>query len=144
MPGLFSRLKGRDGKLKSKKGTLDDLANHQPQKPRWEDAWTRKTVEPDEVHQLIRFCTEELKARGMTSNLTCSPAAPALHIRKWSPVPQPHANNGLLQLSISPSYSSHSGRLPTRAPSAPSCDTILTAKMAARCCAGRLWPRNCG
>ena len=69
MPGLFSRLKGRDGKLKSKKGALDQLANQQPQKPRWDDAWTRKTIEPDEVQQLIRFCTEELKARGMTSKL---------------------------------------------------------------------------
>lgn len=63
MPGLFSRLKGRDGKLKSKKkGQLEDQL---PQKPRWEDAWARKTVEADEVQQLIRFCTEELKARGM-------------------------------------------------------------------------------
>ena len=80
MPGLFSRLKGRDGKLKSKKGTLDQLANQQPQKPRWDDAWTRKTIEPDEVQQLIRICTQELKARGMTSNI--GPAAPAHHMRR--------------------------------------------------------------
>ncbi|KAL2132858.1 hypothetical protein VTI74DRAFT_3232 [Chaetomium olivicolor] len=65
MPGLFSRLKGRDGKIKSKKGALDQLANQQPQKPRWEDAWTRKTVEPEEVQELVRFCTEELKARAL-------------------------------------------------------------------------------
>ncbi|KAL2020730.1 hypothetical protein VTK56DRAFT_8030 [Thermocarpiscus australiensis] len=64
MPSLFSRLKGRDGKLKSKKGH-EQLADQQPQKPRWEDAWTRKTVEPDEVQELIRFCTEELKARAL-------------------------------------------------------------------------------
>ncbi|KAL2146899.1 hypothetical protein VTI28DRAFT_2002 [Corynascus sepedonium] len=65
MPSLFSRLKGRDGKLKSKKGALDELANQQPQKPKWEDAWARKTVEPEEVQQLIRFSTEELKARAL-------------------------------------------------------------------------------
>ncbi|KAK4035384.1 hypothetical protein C8A01DRAFT_38122 [Parachaetomium inaequale] len=64
MPSLFSRLKG-NGKLKSKKGALDQLANQQPQKPRWDDAWTRKTIEPEEVQQLIRFCTEELKARAL-------------------------------------------------------------------------------
>ncbi|KAK4105389.1 hypothetical protein N658DRAFT_482892 [Parathielavia hyrcaniae] len=64
MPGLFSRLKG-NGKLKSKKGALDQLANQQPKKPRWDDAWTRKTIEPDEVQELIRFCTEELKARAL-------------------------------------------------------------------------------
>lgn len=64
MPGIFSRLKGRD---KSKKGQADELADQQPQNPRWDDAWTRKTVDPEEVQELIRFCTEELKARGMTS-----------------------------------------------------------------------------
>jgi hypothetical protein len=89
MPSLFSRLKGRDGKLKSKKGALDQLANQQPQKPRWDDAWTRKTIEPDEVQQLIRFCTEELKARGMmTSKLrpcstACCPGPP--HPRRLPP-----------------------------------------------------------
>jgi hypothetical protein len=75
MPGLFSRLKGRD---KSKKNGADQLADQQPQKPRWEDAWTRKTVEPEEVQQLIRYCTEELKARGMTS--ISAFAAPILHL----------------------------------------------------------------
>ncbi len=71
MPSLFSRLKGRDGKLKSKKGAHDQLANQQPLKPRWDDAWTRKTIEPEEVQQLIRFCTEELKARG--TDTACPP-----------------------------------------------------------------------
>ena len=80
MPSLFSRLKGKD-KLK-KKAALDELANQQPQKPRWDDAWTRKAIEPEEVQQLIRFCTEELKARGMTSNL--GPAAPALRMKRLS------------------------------------------------------------
>ncbi|KAK4157828.1 hypothetical protein C8A00DRAFT_11382 [Chaetomidium leptoderma] len=65
MVSLFSRLKGRDGKAKSKKGALDQLADQQPQKPRWDDAWTRKTIEPEEVQQLIRFCTAELKARAL-------------------------------------------------------------------------------
>jgi hypothetical protein len=69
MPSLFSRLKGKDGaKIKSKKNShLNDLTEQFPPKPRWEDAWTRNTVEPDEVQELIRGCTNELKARGMTS-----------------------------------------------------------------------------
>ncbi len=69
MPGLFSRLKGRDGptKIKSKKNAqLDQLAQH-PAKPRWEDAWARTTVEPEEVQELISRCTAELKSRGMTA-----------------------------------------------------------------------------
>ncbi|KAK4659290.1 hypothetical protein QC762_108870 [Podospora pseudocomata] len=64
MPSLFSRLKGKDGK-KSKKGQLD-LDDQLAKKPRWEgDAWARKTVDPEEVEELLRFSTEELKARAL-------------------------------------------------------------------------------
>lgn len=63
MPGLFSRLKGKDSKSK-KKGAVNDLADSAPSEPQWDDAWTRKTVEPEEIHELLRCCTEELKARG--------------------------------------------------------------------------------
>lgn len=62
MPSLFARFRGKDSKKKSQLVT-DKL----PVKETWEDAWTRKTVEPEEVQELIRLCTEELKARGMTS-----------------------------------------------------------------------------
>lgn len=61
MPGLFSRLVGKD----SKKKKTSDLTDAGPSKPTWDDAWTRKTVEPEEIHELIHCCTEELKARGM-------------------------------------------------------------------------------
>ena len=63
MPGLFSRLKGKDGS-KKKKNANNDLADTLPAKPKWDDAWTRKSVEPEEIHDLIRCCTEELKSRG--------------------------------------------------------------------------------
>ncbi|KAK4227480.1 hypothetical protein QBC38DRAFT_189134 [Podospora fimiseda] len=63
MPSLFSRLTGKDGK-KSKKGQLDDLANL-PQKPRWDDAWARTNVDPEEVDELIHYCSAELKARAL-------------------------------------------------------------------------------
>ncbi|KAK3693586.1 hypothetical protein B0T22DRAFT_43799 [Podospora appendiculata] len=67
MPSLFSRLKGNgSSKTKSKKQShLDQLADQQPLKKRWDDAWTRKTVEPEEVQELIKLCTEELKARAL-------------------------------------------------------------------------------
>lgn len=68
MPSIFSRLKGKDGptKIKSKKNAhLDNLTSQLPPKPRWEDAWTRATVEPEEIHELIKRCTEELKARAL-------------------------------------------------------------------------------
>jgi hypothetical protein len=68
MPGLFSRLKSRDGPSKiskSKKGAAQAAPNLPPPKPRWEDAWTRNSVEPEEVQELLRGCTLELKSRGM-------------------------------------------------------------------------------
>lgn len=67
MPGLFSRFRSRDGSKKSKKNNLDDLANQLSVK-KWDDASTRKTVEPEEIQELIRRCTEELKSRGMSSH----------------------------------------------------------------------------
>lgn len=68
MPGLFARLKARDGlRSKKKRAAGDDDAAAQPAKPRWDDAYTRKTVDPEEIHELLHCCTEELKARGMPS-----------------------------------------------------------------------------
>lgn len=65
MPSLFSRLKTKDGsQKKSKKGSNFDAADQLSAKPKWDDAYTRKTVEPEEIQDLIRRCTGELKARG--------------------------------------------------------------------------------
>ncbi|KAI1174273.1 hypothetical protein F4777DRAFT_589287 [Nemania sp. FL0916] len=63
MPSLFSRIRGKDGKLKSKRNGHADSTPQLP-KPRWEDAYTRTSVEPEEVQDLVRRCTVELKARG--------------------------------------------------------------------------------
>lgn len=65
MPSFFSRKK--DKAPKSKKNALyqaDNTDDQAPQPQRWEDAWTRKSVEPEEVQELIRGCTVELKTRG--------------------------------------------------------------------------------
>ena len=69
MPGLFSRLRGRDGatKVKSKKNSqFDDLTEKAPAQKRWDDASSRKTVDPEEIQELVKRCTEEIKARGRT------------------------------------------------------------------------------
>ncbi|RWA11447.1 hypothetical protein EKO27_g3666 [Xylaria grammica] len=65
MPGLFSRIRGKDGKLKSKKNGHADSTPQLPSKPHWEDAYVRTSVEPEEVQDLINRCTVELKARGL-------------------------------------------------------------------------------
>lgn len=67
MAGFFSRLKGKDGPAKvtkPKKGAPTPVTVAL-QKPQWEDAWMRKTVEPEEVQELLRGCTLELKSKGM-------------------------------------------------------------------------------
>ncbi|KAB5549870.1 hypothetical protein GE09DRAFT_187573 [Coniochaeta sp. 2T2.1] len=67
MPSFLSVFKGRDGpRSKSRKNSnLSQLTDQVPAKPKWEDAWTRKTVEPEEVQELIRRCTKEIKDRAL-------------------------------------------------------------------------------
>lgn len=65
MPGIFSRInKARDARQK-KKNAGNDLTDSLPPKPRWDDAYTRSSVEPEEIDELIRSCTQEIKSRGM-------------------------------------------------------------------------------
>lgn len=66
MPSFFSRKKDKSSKSKKNGLYPGDDDNDQPStQQRWEDAWTRKTVEPEEVQELVRGCTVELKSRGM-------------------------------------------------------------------------------
>jgi len=59
----FLRVFRRDADAKAKKIALAAAAA-QPTKPKWEDAWTLKEVQPEEVQELIRVCTQEMKSRG--------------------------------------------------------------------------------
>ncbi|KAK1706015.1 hypothetical protein BDP67DRAFT_548229 [Colletotrichum lupini] len=76
MPSLFSRLKSKDGSKKAKKGANFDNADQLPAKPKWDDAFTRKTVEPEEIQDLIRRCTDELKARALDHPFLLLPFRP--------------------------------------------------------------------
>ena len=69
--GLFSKLRNKDkegggGTPRSKKNvaSTNRMVPVPPSKPLWEDAWTRKEVEPEEIQELLRGCTHELKSRG--------------------------------------------------------------------------------
>lgn len=93
-----------------------------PAKPKWTDAWQRTEVAPEEVQDLIRGCTQELKARG-----------------GWNSVPNhvvvlrlPRAFFGWLiirpfQRSIPHSFSCPSVRAPTPALPARSFATTSTS-----------------
>lgn len=63
---FFSRFRNKDPAVKSKKQSqVNGGAPPPPPKPRWADAWLRKDVEPEEVQELLRGCTSELKSKGM-------------------------------------------------------------------------------
>ncbi|KAL7943179.1 hypothetical protein V8C42DRAFT_115288 [Trichoderma barbatum] len=100
MPGIFSR---RKKDAKSKKNGLDD-ADLLPQKKKWDDAWTRKTVEPEEVRELLHGCTEELKSRGLDHPFfllpfrpTSNPSAVRTFIRNFFSQDPPISGEMLLQ-----------------------------------------------
>lgn len=48
-----------------------------PPKPRWADAWLRKDVEPEEIQELLRGCTIELKAKALDMPFLLLPFRPA-------------------------------------------------------------------
>ena len=49
-----------------------------PPKPLWEgDAWIRKEVEPEEVQELVRGCTNEMKSRALDIPFLLLPFRPA-------------------------------------------------------------------
>jgi hypothetical protein len=63
MPSFF-RVFRRDADAKSKKNVNANQVV-EPPVPKWEESWTRKDVQPEEVQELIHVCTEEMKSRGM-------------------------------------------------------------------------------
>lgn len=75
--GLFSkfRSKDKDGRVATPKSKKKNAHSNgsipaPPAKPLWEDAWARKDVEPEEIQELLRGCTHELKSRGKLAALT--------------------------------------------------------------------------
>lgn len=63
MPFLKKVFKSRDAASKKNAKTAQN-GQLPPQKPTWTDAWLRTRVDPEEVADLIRGCTTELKSRG--------------------------------------------------------------------------------
>lgn len=64
MPFFSSIFKGKEGSSK-KVSHQNGPPQEPPTKPKWADAWLRKDVEPEEIQELLRICTYEMKARGM-------------------------------------------------------------------------------
>ncbi|KAG8527084.1 uncharacterized protein KY384_008513 [Bacidia gigantensis] len=81
--GLFSRaFKSKDAgasasKTKKKSVQTNGAVPAPPPKPLWDDAWTRKIVEPEEVQELLRACTLEMKSRALDIPFFLLPFRPA-------------------------------------------------------------------
>lgn len=152
---MFSRRKGKDGKSK-KKGANQEL-DQQPAKPRWTDAWARTSVEPEEVHELVKRCTEEIKSRGMPPishlekqsipHALYSPNSPHLGLRQCSlqTLVQPHRVPQKLisfsaQLSINLSCYCPSDRRPIPA----RCGHLYATSSTTMRFAARPWRRSYG
>ena len=85
---IFSRLRGKDkegggvtsprSKKKANLYTNGAVAVAPPPKPLWEgDAWTRKEVAPEEIQELLRGCTNELKSKALDITFLLLPFRPA-------------------------------------------------------------------
>lgn len=152
---MFTRRKGKDGKSK-KKGANQEL-DQQPAKPRWTDAWARTSVEPEEIHELVKRCTEEIKSRGMPPishlekqsllHVVYSPDPPRLGLRQCSlqtVVQVPRVPRKLIsfavQLSINLSCYCPSDRRPILA----RCGRLYAISSTTMHFAARLWRRSYG
>ncbi|PSN60850.1 hypothetical protein BS50DRAFT_579014 [Corynespora cassiicola Philippines] len=62
MPFFRNVFKSKDA---SKSKSSADDQPEAPPKPRWEDAWSRKDVAPEEIQELIHICTQEMKSRAL-------------------------------------------------------------------------------
>ena len=86
--GLFSKLRSKDkegggvaaprSKKKANTQANGAVVPVPPPKPLWGgDAWTRKEVEPEEIQELLRGCTNELKSRALDMPFLLLPFRPA-------------------------------------------------------------------
>ncbi|KAH0539118.1 hypothetical protein FGG08_004356 [Glutinoglossum americanum] len=77
MPAFFSKVfRSRDSAGVSKKNALQNDASTAPPEPRWQDSWLRNEVSPEEVQELLRGCTQEIKSRALDMPFLLLPFRP--------------------------------------------------------------------
>ncbi|KAF1842681.1 uncharacterized protein K460DRAFT_356509 [Cucurbitaria berberidis CBS 394.84] len=77
MPFFKNVFKSKDGsRSASKAGKYGDEQPVAPPKPRWEDAWSRKDVAPEEIQELVHVCTQEMKSRALDMPFMLLPFRP--------------------------------------------------------------------
>lgn len=68
---FFSRVfRSKDSSSAKKQSKQKAVDTTTPAKPRWTDAYSRIEIAPEEVQDLIKGCTQELKTRGKNHTLS--------------------------------------------------------------------------
>jgi len=106
MPFFKNVFKSKDA---SRSGSKAEASSEPAPRPRWEEAWSRDDVAPEEIQELVHVCTAEMKSRG---RLRISPGSEAV-------------GANCRQLLTCRSYCSLSAPLPTRALHETLCATSL-------------------
>ncbi|KAL4988322.1 hypothetical protein BDW68DRAFT_159505 [Aspergillus falconensis] len=77
MPSFTRFFRSKDS-IAAKKSSNFPAAEHTgPAKPTWTDAWQRTEIAPEEVQQLLRGCTQELKVRALQTPFMLLPFRPS-------------------------------------------------------------------
>jgi hypothetical protein len=85
MPFFTRVFRSKDSNAAKKSTKTPVVENTGPAKPTWTDAWQRTEVAPEEVQDLLRGCTQELKARGTFDRLLSRISNIGLSIAGWHP-----------------------------------------------------------
>ncbi|KAF7166527.1 hypothetical protein CNMCM5623_000152 [Aspergillus felis] len=76
MPFFTRVFRSKDSNAAKKSTKTLVVENTGPAKPTWTDAWQRTEVAPEEVQDLLRGCTQELKARALQTPFLLLPFRP--------------------------------------------------------------------
>ncbi|RPA96170.1 hypothetical protein L873DRAFT_1695373 [Choiromyces venosus 120613-1] len=74
MPAFLNKVFKRDHAGSSKK--IEQVTPPQPQEVKYQDAWLRTEVTPEQVQELLRGCTQEIKSRGLSTPFLLLPFRP--------------------------------------------------------------------
>ncbi|KAL4810167.1 hypothetical protein BDV18DRAFT_130417 [Aspergillus unguis] len=77
MPSFTRFFRSKDSSSVKKSSKAPATQDAGPAKPTWTDAWQRTEVAPEEVHELLRACTQELKVKALQTPFMLLPFRPS-------------------------------------------------------------------
>ncbi|KAL6240181.1 hypothetical protein BDW75DRAFT_4113 [Aspergillus navahoensis] len=77
MPSFTRFFRSKDSTAAKKSSNFPAAEDTGPAKPTWTDAWQRTEIAPEEVQQLLRGCTQELKVRALQTPFILLPFRPS-------------------------------------------------------------------